>query len=130
LHEKITSKEFRKDLYYRLAGKVLTIPSLRDITDDLPALIDHLAYKMGKAPLKRDETIHYFAERLNELEGYHWPGNIRELANYVEFPQKIILIPNDCTIFSRNDSDSSCKDNNRSKKYRQKLHFRAIILEA
>lgn len=83
LCEKMTSKEFRKDLYYRLAGKVLTIPSLRDITDDLPVLIDHLAYKMGKDPLKRDETIHYFAERLNEMAGYYWPGNIRELVNYV-----------------------------------------------
>lgn len=83
LREKMTTKEFRKDLYYRLAGKVLTIPSLRDITDDLPVLVDHLAYKMGKDPLKRDETIRYFAERLNEMKDYHWPGNIRELANYV-----------------------------------------------
>ncbi len=83
LREKMISKEFRKDLYYRLTGKVLTIPSLREITDDLPVLIDHLAYKMGKDPLKRDETILYFAERLNEMKDYHWPGNIRELANYV-----------------------------------------------
>jgi DNA-binding NtrC family response regulator len=73
----------RKDLYYRLAGKILTIPNLREITEDLPTLIDHLTYKMEDNRHKRNETIDYFKNRIEELENHHWPGNVRELANYV-----------------------------------------------
>lgn len=83
LCEKLRLKEFRKDLYYRLAGKVLTVPSLRDIVEDLPILIDHLVYKMEEDSQKRNDALQYFEQRSKELKDYHWPGNTRELANYV-----------------------------------------------
>ena len=84
LSEKIKSMEFRKDLYYRLAGKNISIPNLRDIPEDIPLLIDHLVYKMGGSNQDRNETIEYFAKRMKELKSYYWPGNVRELANYVK----------------------------------------------
>jgi DNA-binding NtrC family response regulator len=84
LIEKINSRQFRKDLYYRLAGKTLHIPSLREISGDIPKIIDHLVYRSKASRTQRDETIAYFNTRLIDLKKYHWPGNIRELANYVK----------------------------------------------
>lgn len=84
LAEGIAGGRFRKDLYYRLAGKTIALPNLRDIPDDLPIIIDHLAYKMEDNRQKRNETIAYFAARMPELQGYSWPGNVRQLANYVK----------------------------------------------
>lgn len=84
LAEKITSKLFRKDLYYRLAGKIIIIPCLREIAEDLPVLIDHLVYKMCDHRKRRNDTIAYFKARMTEFQEYHWPGNVRELANYVK----------------------------------------------
>jgi len=101
LRDKILSKEFRKDLYYRLAGKVLAIPSLREIPDDLPVLVDHLAYKMEKCQKKRNETIQYFSKRLDEMEKYSWPGNIRELANYVR--RRLALGPDETISFEEDE---------------------------
>lgn len=84
LIEKINSRQFRKDLYYRLAGKTLHIPSLREISEDIPKIIDHLVYRSKASRTQRNETIAYFNTRLIGLKQYHWPGNIRELANYVK----------------------------------------------
>lgn len=120
LREKILSKEFRKDLYYRLTGKVLTIPSLRDIIDDLPTLIDHLAYKMEKSEQKRNDTILYFNQRLDELEAYHWPGNIRELANYVR--RRLTLGKDENIILGEHefeDKNLENKDSSRQKRKHQ-----------
>lgn len=85
LSEKISGNKFRKDLYYRLAGKIIEAPCLRDIPDDIPGIIDNIVYKTGGVTEKqRNEVIHYFAKRMNELKVYAWPGNVRELANYVK----------------------------------------------
>jgi DNA-binding NtrC family response regulator len=84
LHEKINAKEFRKDLYFRLAGKTITLPNLSEIPGDLGTLIVHLAYKMEANSAVRDETISYFYARMEELKAHSWPGNVRELANYVK----------------------------------------------
>ncbi len=84
LADKIRTKEFRKDLYYRLAGKVIKIPSLREIPEDIPQIIDHLVYRAKSDRESRNETIAYFNDRIAELADYHWPGNIRELANYIK----------------------------------------------
>lgn len=84
LAEKINSRQFRKDLYYRLAGKTIYIPSLREISEDIPKIIDHLVYRSEASSTQRAETIAYFNDLLPALKAYHWPGNIRELANYVK----------------------------------------------
>ncbi len=83
LIEKINTKESRQDLYYRIAGKKIELPSLSEIPEDLPILIVHLAYKVEQDFEKRDQAISYFLGRMDELQKHSWPGNVRELANYI-----------------------------------------------
>jgi two-component system response regulator AtoC len=75
--------EFRLDLMHRLNGITLTIPPLRERTDEIPALVTTFVAaaccEMGRA-----ETFSVGAEVLECLLRYHWPGNIRELKNVME----------------------------------------------
>jgi len=83
IREKLETKNFRQDLYYRLAGKTIYLPGLREIPEDIPDLIVHLAYKIEHDSQKRDKAVQYFFDRIEELKSHTWPGNVRELANYV-----------------------------------------------
>lgn len=84
LKDKIDSKNFRMDLYFRLAEKTIPLPSLSEIPEDIPTLVVHLAYKIEQEDsAKRDAAISYFYNRMSELKQHSWPGNVRELANYV-----------------------------------------------
>ncbi len=75
-------KQLRSDLYYRIAGLVLTIPPLREHSEDIEELIDTflkrycLIYK--KKIIKLDKELYDF------LEAYKWPGNIRQLQHVIE----------------------------------------------
>ncbi len=73
---------FRSDLFYRLNVIPLTLPPLRDRMEDLPPLAQHFAQmfaqKSGGAPVPLHPSF------LRRLETYHWPGNIRELANFMQ----------------------------------------------
>jgi transcriptional regulator of acetoin/glycerol metabolism len=76
LMEKIQANEFREDLFYRLQGLTLTLPSLRE-RGDKRALIKHVL-----AVECRDETqVEMDEELLSALIHYRWPGNMRELRN-------------------------------------------------
>jgi two-component system, NtrC family, response regulator AtoC len=71
--------KFRDDLFYRLNIVVITIPPLRERTDDIPVLVDYLLAKINIDLHKRiagisDEMMEIFLQ-------YRWPGNIRELEN-------------------------------------------------
>ena len=84
-------KRFREDLYYRLNVVPVTVPSLSERRDDIPALADHFftrhAAEQGiPAPRLSDEA-------LAALQAYDWPGNVRQLRNVVE--RTIILTPRD-----------------------------------
>jgi two-component system response regulator HupR/HoxA len=79
LRRALASGEFREDLYYRLAGVVIEMPSLRERKEDVPALFLHfLAEATAPAPLPRVEP-----GVLDLLQAYDWPGNVRELRNEV-----------------------------------------------
>jgi transcriptional regulator with PAS, ATPase and Fis domain len=82
LADEVAAGRFRNDLYYRLHVVELTLPPLRDRTEDIPALIEHfvrlLGPRLGVADLDVDE------ESLRCLREYDWPGNVRELKNLVE----------------------------------------------
>ncbi len=74
--------KFREDLYYRLAVVELTLPPLRERTDDIPILANHFlkefSEKTGKPGIKlSSEVAKIFFE-------YFWPGNVRELRNEIE----------------------------------------------
>ena len=82
LTERIASKDFREDLYYRLNVIHLTIPALRERREDVPALLDHfLAHYSKRHGLLVPRLAN---EALQRLVAYAWPGNVRELKNFVE----------------------------------------------
>ena len=83
LREEIAAKRFRSDLYYRLAVLHVKLPPLRERMSDLPALVHDALVQLGihdselTAPLRTQAFI-------DTLASYPWPGNIRQLRNYVE----------------------------------------------
>ena len=70
---------FREDLYYRLAVITVTLPPLRERTDDIPALARHFLDRVVRMGIHRSCTLSDHAVRA--LQQYRWPGNIRELEN-------------------------------------------------
>ncbi|QSQ26481.1 sigma-54-dependent Fis family transcriptional regulator [Pyxidicoccus parkwayensis] len=82
LQAEIEAGRFRKDLYYRLAVVPITLPALRERRSDIPMLARHFVDKYNKRLNKKIEGIAEDAMAL--LQGYAWPGNIRELENLIE----------------------------------------------
>ena len=79
LKEMVAAGTFREDLYYRISGFPIRLPSLRERADDLPLLIDSLLQRMaGKAAPQVDADV------LTLLGLHSFPGNIRELRNILE----------------------------------------------
>ena len=74
--------EFRSDLYYRLNVFPISLPPLRERREDIPALVEHFveiyAHRMNK------QIDHISPETMSALVSYQWPGNIRELQNFIE----------------------------------------------
>jgi transcriptional regulator with GAF, ATPase, and Fis domain len=78
----IEAGEFRKDLYYRLNVVALTMPALRDRTEDIPQLAEHF---LSKASRKCKTKMKELSEEAKDcLLKYEWPGNVRELENAIE----------------------------------------------
>jgi formate hydrogenlyase transcriptional activator len=82
LEKMIESREFRSDLYYRLNVFPIRIPPLRERPEDIPLLVRYFAQKYGRRMEKQIESIP--AAAMKTLAGWHWPGNIRELENFIE----------------------------------------------
>ena len=82
LGEMSARNEFRSDLYYRLNVFPISLPSLRERREDIPALVQHFAEIFGQR-MKR-YIRHIPAETMAAFSSYSWPGNIRELQNLVE----------------------------------------------
>jgi formate hydrogenlyase transcriptional activator len=82
LGQMIESREFRSDLYYRLNVFPIRIPPLRDRPDDIPLLVRYFVQKYGRRMEKKIESIPSTA--MKKLAGWNWPGNIRELENFIE----------------------------------------------
>jgi formate hydrogenlyase transcriptional activator len=82
LGQMVEEQKFRSDLYYRLKVFPITLPPLRERAEDIPALVRHFAQKFALRMKKRIETIP--ADAMKALQAYAWPGNIRELENFIE----------------------------------------------
>jgi two-component system response regulator HydG len=82
LAQMVREKRFREDLYYRLNVITVTVPPLRDRHEDIPLLALHF---LRHYAAKNNRSLDGFTpEALERLEGFGWPGNIRELENVVE----------------------------------------------
>ncbi|WP_373356736.1 response regulator [Pseudoroseicyclus sp. CXY001] len=80
LKAKIDEGGFREDLFYRLGGVTIAVPSLRERVDDIPLLADHF--------LARSERDGFTLRRLSQpaldlVRSYSWPGNVRQLENAI-----------------------------------------------
>ena len=82
LDRMIETREFRSDLYYRLNVFPIRIPPLRERPEDIPLLVRYFAQKYGRRMEKQIESIP--AATMRALASWHWPGNIRELENFIE----------------------------------------------
>ena len=78
----VQDRQFRADLYYRLNVFPICLPPLRDRSGDVPSLVRHFVHKYSRR-LQRD-IQHIPDEALDILKRYDWPGNIRELQNFIE----------------------------------------------
>jgi formate hydrogenlyase transcriptional activator len=82
LAQLVAKKQFRADLYYRLNVIPISLPPLRERTQDIPLLVEYFVQKLS-ARLNR--TIDSIPDEVMEvLKAHVWPGNIRELQNFIE----------------------------------------------
>jgi formate hydrogenlyase transcriptional activator len=89
LPQSVKRKEFRSDLYYRLNVFPVRIPALRDRREDIPLLVEHF---VRSCSIRMSKSITRIPARTMEtLVQWTWPGNIRELENFVE--RSVILTP-------------------------------------
>jgi two-component system response regulator AtoC len=82
LAQAVRAGDFREDLYYRLNVVHVAVPPLRERPEDIPLLAGRLLEKLGRRLGRRIEGIS--PEALRELQGYFFPGNVRELENLLE----------------------------------------------
>jgi PAS domain S-box-containing protein len=82
LHKSVDEKQFRKDLYYRLNVFPVRVPPLRERRDDIHLLIEHFVQKNAKRMNKH--ITHIPKRTMDRMMQWDWPGNIRELENFVE----------------------------------------------
>ena len=91
LAAEISAGRLREDLYYRLGVVPLTMPPLAERREDIPLLAKHftalVAKRLGVLPFKISDDV--FAA----MQGYSWPGNVRQIHNVIE--TMLILAPND-----------------------------------
>jgi formate hydrogenlyase transcriptional activator len=81
LKQMVRDREFREDLYYRLNAFPIYLPPLRERKADIPELAEHFVQQFADSMDKTIETIP--EETMRALVRHPWPGNIRELQNYI-----------------------------------------------
>jgi len=92
LSHRMESGTFRQDLFFRLGGVTISVPSLRERVDDIPLLAEHF---LGRAerdgmPLRRFEPAAF-----DLVRAYSWPGNVRQLENTI---RRLVVTGSDETI--------------------------------
>jgi formate hydrogenlyase transcriptional activator len=93
LAQMVEERQFRADLYYRLNVFPMTVPPLRERRDDIPLLVRYFVQQYARRMNRRITSIP--TESMNALTRYHWPGNIRELQNFVE---RAVILTNGSTL--------------------------------
>jgi PAS domain S-box-containing protein len=88
LLQSVEQREFRSDLYYRLNVFPIRTPPLRERREDIPLLVEHFVRKYAT---RMNKSISIPSKTMEMLVRWEWPGNIRELENFVE--RSVILTP-------------------------------------
>ena len=91
LRTEIAEKRFREDLYHRLNVVPITVPSLRERCEDIPMLVEYFMRRSAEMLGLVERAISQDA--LSALQGYEWPGNVRQLRNIIE--RMLIMAPGD-----------------------------------
>lgn len=82
LEQMVADGRFREDLYYRLSVVPVSIPPLRERTEDIPLLIEYFINTLGKN--KKNPLLGFNRNALHSLTNFPWRGNVRELENLVQ----------------------------------------------
>lgn len=77
----VAQGKFREDLYYRLNVIHMEIPALRDRKEDIPLLVNYFNDKLSK--INEGDPLNMPTNVMEVLQNYEWPGNIRELENFI-----------------------------------------------
>ncbi|MEA2696294.1 MAG: hypothetical protein QOI66_565 [Myxococcales bacterium] len=114
LEAEVARGTFRRDLYFRLNGITLTIPPLRERVSEIPRLAQTFARQICQEMSRVEPAISSAALAL--LEGYSWPGNIRELKNFMERAVLLctgrVILPAHLPADKMRESTSSVSGNN------------------
>src|SRR5580698_7736132 len=92
----VANKQFRLDLYYRLNVIPINLPPLRERVQDIPLLVEYFVRKLSA---RLDRSIDLIPDEVMEvLKAHDWPGNIRELQNFIEravvfSPESVLRLP-------------------------------------
>lgn len=99
LEKAVADGRFREDLYYRLNVATFMLPPLRDRTDDIELLVNHMIPKLNEKLGTFIKNIE--PDALDMLIQYQWPGNIRELENLLERAINLAALDGDISLFPR-----------------------------
>lgn len=131
LQEAVKEGRFREDLYHRLNEFSIKVPSLMERMEDMMIFADHFLQNSNKQLEK--SVVGFSDEVIRIFQGYHWPGNLRELSNIIK--RAVLLCQDD--IIARADLPPefihiALKQNNRETpaSYSTKEHERELILNA
>jgi formate hydrogenlyase transcriptional activator len=125
LADLVREGRFRMDLYYRLLVVPVEVPALRERHDDIPLLAAHFVRRLSRQFGRRVERIS--ESMMRELMAYDWPGNIRELENFLA--RAIVLCPGDTLDMPLLAADSSAPvaNHSRSLEAAERNHIESVL---
>lgn len=92
LEKAVIERSFREDLYYRLNVVPIFLPPLRERKEDIPLLIEHFLQRFNEENAKETKISD---EAMDLMIRYPWPGNVRQLENYIE---RLVIMSDERTI--------------------------------
>jgi formate hydrogenlyase transcriptional activator len=125
LADLVREGRFRMDLYYRLLVVPVDVPPLRERRDDIPLLAGHFVRRLSRQFGRRVERIS--EGMLRELVAYDWPGNIRELENFLA--RAIVLCPGDTLDMPLlpTESNAPTVNHSRSLEATERKHIESVL---
>src|SRR5438876_8138750 len=78
----VAENRFREDLYHQFSASLIQVPPLRERREDIPPLVHYFVQKFARRMNKHIESIP--PETMDAMLNYHWPGNVRQLENFIE----------------------------------------------